>query len=165
MSYGFESRCLLSGTSSRPAQWPHPASSPTDSVDISPVDKTAEAWNWPFFLHTVSSLRLRATVSLLTLKCSWRDAKVKVQDNFIRADSLVRRLLVWNVHWSYRKRGKMSIHIYSCCTTQKKYCLEHRRTIWKLFFRLNLLTPNDPYSGRTAPLTSNFAFYIFIQQI
>ena len=31
--------------------------------------------------------------------------------------------------------------------------------------QINPLTPNDPYSGRTAPLTSNVAFYIFIQQI
>jgi len=27
------------------------------------------------------------------------------------------------------------------------------------------LTPNDPYSGRTAPQPLNVAFYIFIQQI
>ena len=27
------------------------------------------------------------------------------------------------------------------------------------------LTPNDPYRGRTAPLTSQFSFYIFIQEI
>jgi len=27
------------------------------------------------------------------------------------------------------------------------------------------LTPTDHYSGRTAPLTSKVAFYIFIQQI
>jgi len=30
---------------------------------------------------------------------------------------------------------------------------------------LNLLAPNVNYSGRTAPLTSKVAFYIFIQQI
>jgi len=30
---------------------------------------------------------------------------------------------------------------------------------------LHPLTPNDPYRGRTAPLTSKVAFYIFIQQI
>jgi len=30
---------------------------------------------------------------------------------------------------------------------------------------LNLLVPNVNYSGRTAPLTSKVAFYIFIQQI
>ena len=30
---------------------------------------------------------------------------------------------------------------------------------------LNPLTPNDHYSGRTAPLTSKVAFNIFIQQI
>ena len=30
---------------------------------------------------------------------------------------------------------------------------------------INLLTPNVNYSGRTAPLTSKVAYYIFIQQI
>jgi len=30
---------------------------------------------------------------------------------------------------------------------------------------LNPLTPNEPYRGRTTPLTSKVAFYIFIQQI
>ena len=36
----------------------------------------------------------------------------------------------------------------------------------KIFeFALNPLTPNDPYRGRKAPLTSKVAFYIFIQQI
>jgi len=30
---------------------------------------------------------------------------------------------------------------------------------------INLLTPNFNYSGRTAPLTSKVAFYIFIQQV
>ena len=30
---------------------------------------------------------------------------------------------------------------------------------------LNPVTPNDHYRGRTAPLTSKVAFYIFIQQI
>ena len=31
--------------------------------------------------------------------------------------------------------------------------------------KVNPLTPNDHYRGRTAPLTSKVAFYIFIQQI
>ena len=30
---------------------------------------------------------------------------------------------------------------------------------------INLLKPNVNYSGRTAPLTSKVAFYIYIQQI
>jgi len=30
---------------------------------------------------------------------------------------------------------------------------------------INPLTPNDPFRGRTAPLTSKAAFYIFIHQI
>ena len=33
------------------------------------------------------------------------------------------------------------------------------------YFCINLLKPNVNYSGRTAPLTSKVAFYIFIQQI
>jgi len=33
------------------------------------------------------------------------------------------------------------------------------------YISLNLLTPNVNYSGRTAPLTSKVAFYVFIQQI
>ena len=31
--------------------------------------------------------------------------------------------------------------------------------------QISPLTPNDPYSGRTAPLTSKVAFCVFIQQI
>ena len=34
-----------------------------------------------------------------------------------------------------------------------------------LIYIINCLTSNDPYRGRTAPLTSKVAFYIFIQQI
>ena len=37
-------------------------------------------------------------------------------------------------------------------------------SVQQLFY-FNLLTPNVNYSGRTAPLTSKVAFYIFIQQI
>jgi len=48
----------------------------------------------------------------------------------------------------------------SRATTMKKMPLSH---FLKTHF--NLLTPNDNYSGRTAPLTSKVAFYIFIQQI
>jgi len=39
------------------------------------------------------------------------------------------------------------------------------RLVKVFFVQINPLTPNDPYSGRTAPLTSKIAFYIFIQQI
>ena len=39
-------------------------------------------------------------------------------------------------------------------------------TNWQIIIMfINPLTPNDRYSGRTAPLTSKVAFYIFIQQI
>ena len=49
------------------------------------------------------------------------------------------------------------------------------RTVWNLILftardkgapgSINHLTPKDPYRGRTAPLTSKVAFYVFIQQI
>ena len=38
-------------------------------------------------------------------------------------------------------------------------------TLEKLRMQLNPLTPNDHYSGHTAPLTSKVAFYVFIQQV
>ena len=44
-------------------------------------------------------------------------------------------------------------------TSRRIYCLG------EFFASFNPLTPNDPYSGRTAPLTPKDAFYIFIQQI
>ena len=36
---------------------------------------------------------------------------------------------------------------------------------WHFNSYINPLKPNDPYRGRTAPLTSKVSFYIFIQQI
>jgi len=39
----------------------------------------------------------------------------------------------------------------------------HRINHTPMYF--NLLTPNVNYSGRTAPLTSKVAFYIFIKKI
>ena len=42
--------------------------------------------------------------------------------------------------------------------TPKLICVQEHRFV-------NPLTPNDPYSCRTAPLTSEIAFYISIQQI
>ena len=41
----------------------------------------------------------------------------------------------------------------------------HAATIPNMYNEINLLTPNVNYSGRTAPLTSKIAFYIFIQHI
>ena len=51
-----------------------------------------------------------------------------------------------------------SIVLSPCVTVTHIICLHFD-------FLINPLTPNDPYRGRTAPLTSKVAFYIFIQQI
>jgi len=37
--------------------------------------------------------------------------------------------------------------------------------VYNAYLFFNPLTPNDHYRGRTVPLTSKVAFYIFIQQI
>ena len=52
-----------------------------------------------------------------------------------------------------------------------KLCMNNKQkqrrpiNLHTIFRHINLLTPNVNYSGRTAPLTSKVAFYIFIQQI
>jgi hypothetical protein len=45
--------------------------------------------------------------------------------------------------------------------TGVRFCSESGRKE----LRINPLKPNDPYRGRTAPLTSKDPFYIFIQQM
>jgi len=47
----------------------------------------------------------------------------------------------------------------------KEYSTVNIRTFNYILDRVNPMTPNEDYSGRTAPLTSNVAFYIFIQKI
>ena len=55
------------------------------------------------------------------------------------------------------------------CAPETGYCTFNYERLSGLqtldFHFFNPLTPNDPYRGRTAPLTSKVAFYIFIQQI
>jgi len=58
-------------------------------------------------------------------------------------------------------RYKAKAAVCSDILTKKSTQSEHRVE----FFNINLLTPNVNYSGRTAPLTSEVSFYIFIQQI
>ena len=50
------------------------------------------------------------------------------------------------------------------CKDTKKKLTKNEKTHRKIR-KINPLTPNDPYSGRTALLTSKVTFYIFIQQI
>ena len=66
-----------------------------------------------------------------------------------------------------------SVRLYTCPPSSVRLYTQNKwraaeRIFMKLDIRefiLNRLTPNDPYMGRTAPLTSKVAFYIFIQQI
>ena len=44
------------------------------------------------------------------------------------------------------------------------YSRRFRKFMYSLT-NVNRLTPNDPYMGRTAPLTSKTCIFIFIQQI
>ena len=51
------------------------------------------------------------------------------------------------------------------CTAGLSSRLSNIRKYRNMPMKLKLLTPNVNYNGRTAPLTSKVAFYIFIQQI
>jgi len=53
----------------------------------------------------------------------------------------------------------------SAVTVDSVLGVEQCQTAMAVTVRFDLLTPNVNYSGRTAPLTSKVAFYIFIQQI
>jgi len=65
------------------------------------------------------------------------------------------------VEYIQLKLSKKVLILFIECVIYR-LCLKIK--IFKKFF-LNLLTRNVNYSGRTAPLTSKVAFYIFIQQI
>jgi len=78
----------------------------------------------------------------------------------------------YGTFWKLLKAGIsffMSAHMSVCLHGATR--LPMKFDIWTFFenlwrnFQFNLLKPNVNYSGRTAPLTSKVAFYIFIQQI
>jgi len=48
------------------------------------------------------------------------------------------------------------------CLNHLCYCVPHKNDRMYISLQINPLTPNDPYSGRTAPLTSNrFILYSY----
>ena len=58
--------------------------------------------------------------------------------------------------WTFRGSNPSGREIFRACQDQA----------WGAHLApCNPLTPNDPYRGRTAPLTSKVAFYISLQQI
>jgi len=70
----------------------------------------------------------------------------------------------------FRKRRKKGGSVFPCLSAKLPYILEsnpHPNLIRTSFCRyLNLLTSNDDYSGRTAPLTSKrFILYIYSTNI
>jgi len=83
----------------------------------------------------------------------------------------------WSLY--HGKRDPMSILWKSVCAARLVWTRSENVTLTGIRVRypapqiwegitceyINLLTPNVNCSGRTAPLTSKVAFYIFIQQI
>ena len=67
--------------------------------------------------------------------------------------------------------AQRSVHFLSSHQVAMQWmatCLGRFNTPWHVrtsYCYVNPLTPNEPYRGRTAPLTSKVTFYIFIQQI
>jgi len=78
----------------------------------------------------------------------WDDKRVKTRVQKCRG----KRLNVWGL---CKGGGDIEVDVKQVASEEVSWIPSH----------LNPLTPNDPYSGRTAPLTSKVAFYIFIQQI
>jgi len=68
--------------------------------------------------------------------------------------------MIIGVYRFLSKVNKSSVNVF--ITTMNSIASEASTCTMKYF---NLQTPNVNYSGRTAPLTSKVAFYIFIQQI
>jgi len=60
-------------------------------------------------------------------------------------------------------RGKLTLY-YSTVARTTNYSFQIA-SVLEFMSLFNSMTPNDYYRGRTAPLTSKVAFYIFIQQI
>jgi hypothetical protein len=90
-----------------------------------------------------------------------------------RLGTEIRILYTESVERSVEKFGKLVFSMISYIHLLRKSCLV--REMFRYFseqgvggeiFFFSPLTPNDPYSGRTAPLTSKRCIlYIFIQQI
>jgi hypothetical protein len=71
---------------------------------------------------------------------------------------------MYNDH--HKKHQRPQITAGSIKSTQEVYCfLTSSITVLLENRFINPLTPNDPYRGRTAPLTSKVPYYVFIQQI
>ena len=125
--------------------------------------------------QNLAALRL----SLLWLLLRWPSPPPPVLP--MVGDTLLRHFVLplwtssrWNVQ---RTVEKETVVIWAL--TSASSCLHSKFNIYSMAFWLfqrvprrkldvtfiNLLTPNVNYSGRTAPLTSKVAFYIFIQQI
>ena len=63
----------------------------------------------------------------------------------------------------YERAKKSLCFAHTKCFMCFERLLQQISTIY--LHSINPLMPNDPYSGRTAPLTSKVAFYVFILQI
>ena len=77
---------------------------------------------------------------------------------YISANYLISGVIFWNkIYWT----------LTVILLMWKTWWAPNNASGWPMVFNsaFNPLTPNGLYSGRTAPLTSKVAFYIFIQQI
>jgi hypothetical protein len=93
----------------------------------------------------------------------------------ISISSIWRLQLIYLLHWQPGLKKKLNflcpalyICIFRAVLRLKIHRLFAASSVFIVrheFNFVNPLTPNDPYRGRTAKLTSKFAFYIFIQQI
>jgi len=63
--------------------------------------------------------------------------------------------------WQRQQRQSTTLYVFFLLLSS--YMFWYSQSLQESY--INFLMPNVNYSGRTAPLTSKVAFYIFIQQI
>ena len=92
------------------------------------------------------------------ISCRRRDAKLgSLNTNFVRKKQCQGFGQLGSVFKTQnRQNGVVGPRICTITTVTKI-----RETLFA-HIMLKPLTPNDPYSGRTAPLTSKVTFYVFI---
>ena len=129
------------------------------------------AWNKGYCFLTAHLLKCPAFWYQLPRRCSWHVYMPNIESLFL-----------WNEMHCYNRVEPQLLEdhsqiphscearpivVCSCSHVCPRHEWKNGHFVWHCSLRpsINFMTPNVNYSGRTAPLTSKVAFYIFIQQI
>jgi len=113
-------------------------------------------------LRPLSRVEIIETLRFRDRRCARSWAKIKHKIYFIAPDN---EAILNNLATCANSTTTLVLLFYTCSHSTFSIYRLFELNKAQLNTDLNLLTPNVNYSGRTAPLTSKVAFYIFIQQI